>query len=74
MIVSGAVDAGAVEAAPDVADVAAHQRPHVGVDDRGRGALVLALLAQDLARERHRHVRQLLAQDRADRSSCSGKR
>ena len=34
-----------------------HQRPHVGVDDRRRGALVLALLAQDLARERDVRLR-----------------
>ena len=43
-----------------------HQRPHVGVDDGGRGALVLALLAQDLARERDVHLGQLLGEDRAE--------
>ena len=51
---------------PDPVDVAAHQRPHVGVHDRRRGALVLALLAQDLARERDVRLRELLGQDRAE--------
>ena len=37
MIVSGAPIPQRVEPAPDVADVAAHQRPDVGVDDRRRG-------------------------------------
>ena len=55
-----------VEAGPDPVDVRGHQRPHVGVDDGGRGALVLALLAQDLARERDVHLRQLLGEDRAE--------
>jgi hypothetical protein len=49
-----------------VGDVAGHQRPDVGVDDGRRRPLVLLLLAQDLARERHRHGGQLRAQDRAD--------
>ena len=59
-------DAGSVEPAADARRRSAHQRPHVRVDDRRRGALVLALLAQDLARERDGDARQLLAQDRAE--------
>ena len=55
-----------VEAGPDPVDVRRHQRPHVGVDDGRRGALVLALLAQDLARERDVRLRQLLGEDRAE--------
>ena len=35
-------------------EIVRHQGPDVGVHDRGRGALVLLLLAQDLARERDR--------------------
>ena len=50
-------DAGGVEPAAQVGDVAAHQRRDVGVDDGGRGALVLLLLARDLARERDRDAR-----------------
>ena len=42
-------------------DVRRHQRPDVGVDDCRRRPLVLALLAQDLARERDVRLRQLLA-------------
>ena len=49
-----------------------HQRPHVGVDDRRRGALVLLLLAQDLARERDRNTRQLRAKDLADPALVTG--
>ena len=60
------IDPDPVEAGPNPVDVRGHQRPHVGVDDRGRGALVLALLAQDLARERDVRLRQLLGQDRAE--------
>ena len=67
MIVSGASTPAPSRPLPDVGDVAAHQRPHVGVDDGRRRALVLALLAQDLARERDGDAGQLLAQDRADR-------
>ncbi len=50
-------DAGRVEPAAEVGDVAPHQRRDVGVDDRRRGALVLLLLAHDLARERDRDAR-----------------
>ena len=66
MIVSGRRDSRVVEPAPDVADVAAHQRADVGVDHGRRRALVLPLLAQDLARERHGDSGELLAQDGAD--------
>src|SRR5204862_94777 len=48
------------------ADVPLHQWADVGIHDRGRRALVLALLAQDLARERNRGTWQLLAQDGAE--------
>src|SRR4051794_28665294 len=60
------VDLRGVEPAPDVGDVAAHQRPDVGVDDGRRAALVLALLAQDLARERDGHARKLFPKDAPD--------
>ena len=60
------LEADPVEAGADPVDVRRHQRPHVGVDDRRRRPLVLALLAQDLARERDRRVGQLLGEDRAD--------
>ena len=66
MIVSGASIPARVEPAADRADVPLHQRPHVRVHDRRRRPLVLALLAQDLARERDRDAGQLLAQDRAE--------
>ena len=55
-----------VEAGADPVDVRRHQRAHVGVDDRRRRPLVLALLAQDLARERDRRLGKLLGEDRAD--------
>ena len=55
-----------VEAGADAVDVRRHQRPHVGVDHRRRRALVLALLAQDLARERDRRLGELLREDLAD--------
>ena len=44
-------------------EVAAHDRRRVGVDDRRRGALVLAPLARDAVRERDRDVVELLEQD-----------
>ena len=66
MICERPVEADAVEAGPDPVDVRRHQRPHVRVHDRRRRALVLPLLAQDLARERDVRVRQLLGQDRAE--------
>ena len=55
-----------MEAGLDAVDVRGHQRPDVGVDDGGRGALVLALLAQNLARERDVRLRELFGQDRAE--------
>ena len=55
-----------VEAGADAVDVRRHQRTHVGVDHRRRRALVLALLAQDLARERDRRLGKLLGEDLAD--------
>ena len=57
------LEAARVEAGANRVDVALHQRPHVGVHDRGGAALVLLLLAQDLARKRDRQAGQLLAQD-----------
>ena len=54
------------EPAPQLVDVARHQRPDVRVDHRRRRALVLLLLAEDLRRERHGDARQLLAEDRAE--------
>ena len=66
MIVSGASMPAPSSPRADVADVALHQRPHVRVHDRRRRTLVLALLAQDLARERDRDAGQLLAEDRAE--------
>src|SRR5579884_376991 len=45
--------------------VAADLRPDVGVEDGRRGALVLAVLAQHLVRERAVDVGRLLGQDRA---------
>ena len=55
-----------VEAGPDPVDVRRHQRPDVRVHDCRRRALVLALLAQDLARDRDDRLRQLLGEDRRD--------
>ena len=60
------VEADPVEAGADAVDVRAHQRPHVRVHDRRRRALVLPLLAQDLARTARARVRQLLGEDRAE--------
>ena len=53
------------ETAPDVTDVAGHQGPDIGVDNGGRGALVLLLLSQDLARQRDRDPRQLITENLA---------
>ena len=46
-------------------EVAAHHRHHVGVGDRGAGALELAHLGQDLGGEGERHVGRALADHRA---------
>ena len=48
------------------AQVARHQRLHVGVGDGRGGALVLARLGARLARQRHAHARANLGQDLAD--------
>ena len=50
----------------EVADVALHHRPHVGIRDGRHRALVLLHLRHDLGGERHRHARQHRARDLAD--------
>ena len=50
----------------DPLEVALDDRPDHGVDDGRGGAEVLAELGRDLGRERDRHARQLLGEDRAD--------
>jgi hypothetical protein len=53
------------QTAAEVVEVPAHQRADVGVDGGCGSALVLLLLADDLARERHVDAGKLLAEDRA---------
>ena len=47
--------------------IARHARAHIGVERGGRGALVLAELAQDLVAQRHEQGRRLAAQRLAGR-------
>ena len=54
------------------AEVAAEERGEVGVDHRGRAALVLAELGQDLVRDRHVDARQLGAEVLGDRALVGG--
>ena len=49
------------------AQAARHDRLQIGVGDRGRGALILLPLRQDLVGDRQRQARQLLGQDRLHR-------
>jgi hypothetical protein len=49
----------------ELAEITRHAWQDIGVGDGCRGALVLADLGADLARERDRDARQLLGQDRA---------
>ena len=71
--VERARDVELAELALERAEVALDPRRDVGVQHRGRGALVLAPLAGDLVRERDRQLGELGAQQRhAARSSCSG--
>ena len=43
-----------------------HARPHVGIGDRGDGALVFLHLGHDFGGERHRDAGQLFPGDIAD--------
>ena len=65
-------DAQLVQAPPHRQQVRGHRRAHVGVDRRGRRALVFAPLRQDVARQRHLQMRQLPAQERADLTFVPG--
>jgi hypothetical protein len=47
-------------------------RPDIGVDDRGRGALELLDLGQDLARQRDEDARQLVSSTRRVSASWAG--
>ncbi len=48
----------------DLADVAAHDRPYIGVGDHGRAALELTVFLGELVRRRHEHLRVIALQDR----------
>ncbi len=65
MIISGVLHAPRAQPVHDLADVAMHRRPDIGVDDRGAGALVLADLRQDLARQGDEGLRHRRAQPQA---------
>ena len=61
-----AAEATGAEHALEIIEVAAHPRPDVGVHRRGGDALVLAVLAQDLVRQREVELRSDLADEGAD--------
>ena len=59
-----AVEAFAADVLVDLADIAAHLRPDIGVGHHGRAALELAVFLAELVRGRDEHVRMVLLQDR----------
>ena len=69
---TGAGDADAAQPARQLAQIARHQRLHVGVGDRGGEALPLAHLRRDLAGQRDRDVRQFLGEDVAHAAFVRG--
>ena len=56
-------NAGAVEPLAQRPEIGGDDRHHIGVDDRGRGALVFLDLGQDLERDAERQVRGLAGDD-----------
>ena len=59
-----AVEALAAHMLVDLADIAAHLRPDIGVGDHRRAALELAILLAELVRGRDEHPGMVLLQDR----------
>ena len=62
----GRADLPSRQATSDVVEIDGDQGLHVRIDGSCGRPLVLALLAQDVARERHADARQFVAEDRAD--------